>query len=312
MAIYANPVYDRSGDMIAVIETLHGLTAERTAHEALEEERERQAQQLETMVRLLGDGLHRLASGDLTVNITTPLHEGADQLRTDLNTAAEKLSTAMAKIIDHGHFIRIASAELAQEAADLMNRTQSQAATIEESTAAINNVGRTVSAASDSIEKTRKIADESAADATDVKTVLERTTAAMTEIESSSGQINSIVEVMNEIASQTNILALNASVEAARAGEAGRGFSVVAQEVRQLARRSSNSAREIKTLIESAGDHISGGSRLVEETNKTIERLLLRAGELNELVTHIADGAREQANATEDIGNAMNHLDTIT
>ena len=139
--------------------------------------------------------------------------------------------------------------------------------------------------------------------------VLHKTVAAMGEIEQSSKQISNIIGVIDEIAFQTNLLALNAGVEAARAGDAGRGFAVVATEVRGLAKRSAEAAKEIKTLIAASGAQVESGVKLVNETGKALDQIVEEVNRLNALVTEIAASAQEQATALSQMNSAVNQMD---
>jgi methyl-accepting chemotaxis protein len=134
----------------------------------------------------------------------------------------------------------------------------------------------------------------------------------MGEIENSSKQISQIIGVIDEIAFQTNLLALNAGVEAARAGEAGRGFAVVAQEVRALAQRSAEAAKEIKTLISSSTQQVSQGVSLVGQTGEALQRIVVKVGEIDALVTEIAASAAEQATGLNEVNTAVNQMDQVT
>ena len=134
----------------------------------------------------------------------------------------------------------------------------------------------------------------------------------MSGIETSSKQIGNIIGVIDEIAFQTNLLALNAGVEAARAGDAGRGFAVVATEVRALAQRSADAAKEIKTLISASSQQVDAGVKLVGETGKSLERIVEQVTRLNSLVSDIAASAQEQATGLNQVNTAMNQMDQVT
>jgi methyl-accepting chemotaxis protein len=135
---------------------------------------------------------------------------------------------------------------------------------------------------------------------------------AMSAIETSARQISKIIGVIDEIAFQTNLLALNAGVEAARAGEAGRGFAVVATEVRALAQRSADAAKEIKTLISASGQQVESGVRLVSETGKALARIVTQVERLNRLVSDIAASAQEQSTGLNEVNTAVNQMDQVT
>jgi methyl-accepting chemotaxis protein len=141
---------------------------------------------------------------------------------------------------------------------------------------------------------------------------VEQTVTAMNGIEKSSKEIGQIIGVIDEIAFQTNLLALNAGIEAARAGDAGRGFAVVATEVRALAQRSADAAKEIKTLISTSSIQVNSGVSLVGETGKALGRIGEQVTKLNGLVAGIAASAQEQANGLQEINAAVNQMDQVT
>jgi methyl-accepting chemotaxis protein len=142
--------------------------------------------------------------------------------------------------------------------------------------------------------------------------IVRQAVSAMAGIESSSREINQIIGVIDEIAFQTNLLALNAGVEAARAGDAGRGFAVVAQEVRALAQRSAEAAKEIKSLIQSSTSQVGQGVDLVGQTGQALEIIVAQVSEISTLVTEIAASAREQSTGLHEVNTAMTQMDQVT
>jgi methyl-accepting chemotaxis protein len=156
------------------------------------------------------------------------------------------------------------------------------------------------------------VVNEAKADAERSGPVVNDTVTAMQKVETSSKQISNIIGVIDEIAFQTNLLALNAGVEAARAGDAGRGFAVVATEVRALAQRSADAAKEIKALISASGAQVKAGVRLVGETGQALTRIAGQVGRLSALVGHIARSAQEQANGLGQVNAAITQMDQVT
>jgi methyl-accepting chemotaxis protein len=142
--------------------------------------------------------------------------------------------------------------------------------------------------------------------------VVKSATEAMDAISQSSKEITDIIGVIDEIAFQTNLLALNAGVEAARAGEAGKGFAVVASEVRALAGRSGEAAKKIKTLINTSGEHVAGGVRLVGESGQALKRIVEQVQRINALVSEVASAADQQSTAIQEVNAAVGQMDQVT
>jgi methyl-accepting chemotaxis protein len=264
------------------------------------------------IVKLIGAALERLAEGDLTARLEADFPPEYRKLKEDFNLAMDRLQEAMQQIVSTGRQLEVGTGEIRKAADELARRSELQAATIEETVAAVGEITRSVSATAAGAGEARGAVSEMASDAGRSDEVVGQAIEAMDAIEKSSGEITKIIGVIDEIAFQTNLLALNAGVEAARAGEAGRGFAVVAQEVRSLAQRSADAAREIKQLIQSSAAQVKTGAKLVAETGDFIGRIASKVDSVNGIVADIARGAEEQANTLRGINSAMSGIDTAT
>ncbi len=292
--------------------------ADRLAADARSGELERERQRLEQLrvVDELRDALARLAEGDLTRRIDSPADnpfpETYGALRESYNTAAERVGAVMTRVTAIAEEVRTGSRAISQASRDLSSRTESQAATLEESAAALNELTASVASTAEGAAGAEAASEQNRDGAETGAAVVGQAVEAMRGIERSSEQITRIVDVIEDIAFQTNLLALNAGVEAARAGEAGRGFSVVASEVRLLAQRASESAREIKELISESAKQVEGGSSLVHKAGESLSEILDRAQQAASLVAGIASAASEQANGLKEVNTGINQLDHAT
>ena len=264
------------------------------------------------VVGSIGKGLANLAAGDLTARLEEPLPAAYEPLRHDLNSATDQLRAIVSGIIENSAAIRLGIGEITQASDDLSQRTEHQAASLEQTAAALDQVTTTVGktadgarCASDAVQRTRSDAEKSGE-------VVRQAVTAMQQIEHSSQQISQILGVIDEIAFQTSLLALNASVEAAHAGDTGRGFAVVASEIRSLAQRSAEAARDIKALIATSAEHVGCGVRLVGEAGQVLSRISAEVGTITGAVTEIAASAQEQAAALNEINAAINQMDQVT
>lgn len=264
------------------------------------------------VVQSLADRLARLAEGDLTCRLDTEFGPAYEALRSDYNQATAKLDTLVGGIVSAIADIRCGNGEIAQAANNLSERTEQQAASLEESAAALTEVtdmvrrtARGATQAGDAMTQAQQGADRSEA-------IVRDAVSAMGEIETSAGQISQIIGVIDEIAFQTNLLALNAGVEAARAGEAGRGFAVVAAEVRALAQRSADAAKEIKSLISASSEQVGRGVALVRDTGTALNEIIAQVGAINSVVSEIAAAAQGQAAGLSEVSNAINQMDQVT
>ncbi|QFY62298.1 HAMP domain-containing protein [Rhizobium grahamii] len=292
--------------------------AERNRNLGDSERREREAQKateaadLSRAVGALGDGLRRLAAGDLASQINTPFVGDLDALRQDFNNSVYRLNETMQTVGTNARAIMAGSSEIRAAADELAKRTEQQAASVEETAAALEEITTTVKDAAKRAEEARSLVARTRNGAEKSGNVVRKAVDAMQQIEQSSVEIGNIIGVIDDIAFQTNLLALNAGVEAARAGEAGKGFAVVAQEVRELAQRSANAAKEIKSLITTSSDHVQSGVSLVGETGKALDEIVHEVQEINQHVNAIAEAAREQSTGLQEINTAVNTMDQGT
>jgi methyl-accepting chemotaxis protein len=272
----------------------------------------KEAADTQAAVSALAHGLTRLSDGDVAYRINESFVDHLDSLRETFNVSLEKLQGALGAVGENARVINSGAGEIRSAADDLARRTEQQAASLEETAAALEQITTTVRDSAKRAEEVGTLVERTRVGAGKSGEVVRRAVMAMTEIEKSSGEIGNIIGVIDEIAFQTNLLALNAGVEAARAGEAGKGFAVVAQEVRELAQRSANAAKEIKVLISTSDSHVRAGVELVGETG---DALVVIEQEVNEITGHvqaIVEAAREQSTGIHEINTAVNSMDQST
>jgi methyl-accepting chemotaxis protein len=253
-----------------------------------------------------------LAKGDLTHRVTADLTGPFTKLKDDFNGAVTRLQTTMATVLASTSGISAGASEISQSADNLSKRTEQQAASLEETAAALEQITATIKKTAQNAKDSRTIVNTAKSAAEDGGRVVETAIQAMGEIEQSSKKITDIIGVIDEIAFQTNLLALNAGVEAARAGDAGKGFAVVASEVRALAQRSSEAAKQIKTLIKTSGEQVNSGVKLVGGSGAALKRIADQVIEINNLVSEMAQGAQQQATGIEQVSAAVTQMDHVT
>jgi methyl-accepting chemotaxis protein len=288
--------------------TREAAEAERLQNQLMSDE---SAQRQAAVVEALAAGLESISRGDLTVQLNQTFPADYVKLQSDFNGAVGQLREAMASVVSNVSTIRSGSDEITQATDDLARRTEQQAASLEETAAALEQITATVKRTAEGSRHAAEAVASARGDARQSGEVVQRAITAMGEIEKSSAEITQIIGVIDEIAFQTNLLALNAGVEAARAGDAGRGFAVVAQEVRALAQRSAEAAREIKGLISTSGKQVSEGVSLVGETGESLIRIVDQVATIDGLVSEISASAQEQASALSEVNTAINHMDQM-
>ncbi|MDW5376594.1 methyl-accepting chemotaxis protein [Halomonas sp. HP20-15] len=254
----------------------------------------------------------RVAQGDLTSRIDTNGKDEISLLFVALYEMQENLNGLVRELRRSSDGVFNGSNEIALGSQDLAARTESQAASLQETASSMEEMASTVRQNTDSAQEADRLS-ANAADAAEVGgSEVKRTTQLMETIAESSRQVTEVVSIIDSIAFQTNILALNASVEAARAGEQGRGFAVVAQEVRSLASRSAESAKAIRDMVESTMQEIVKGVAQAKRSGETIESSVMAIRQVSNLMKEISTATREQNSGIEQINVALTQLDSAT
>ncbi|MDR3462789.1 MAG: globin-coupled sensor protein [Beijerinckiaceae bacterium] len=253
-----------------------------------------------------------LADGNLTYRMADNLPPEYAKMRQDCNEATAKLQEVMSVISTSAEAIRSGTGEISQASTDLSRRTEQQAASIEETAAALSQITSTFRKTAEGAAQACVVVATAKKDAELSGEVVHNAVGAMGEIEKSSDKIGQIIGVIDEIAFQTNLLALNAGVEAARAGDAGRGFAVVASEVRALAQRSAEAAKEIKALISASTAQVEAGVKLVGEAGQSLQRIVGSVLEINTLVVDIAAAAKNEVGSLQEVNTAVTQMDQMT
>lgn len=259
----------------------------------------------------MGSALALLAKGDLTAQMSGLPSEYA-QAEKDFNAAIDSLRQTLVTVASGVQAISSGTGEIRVGSDDLARRTEQQAASLAETSAAMNQVTTMVQETARSATEVNRAINEAHKDASDGGAVVEKAVSAMGAIEKSSSEISQIISVIDGIAFQTNLLALNAGVEAARAGDAGKGFAVVANEVRALAQRSAEAAKDIKELITTSTEQVGVGVDLVGETGSMLTRIVARVGEVSSGITQIAASAQSQASTLQQVNVAVGDMDKMT
>ncbi|WP_105133301.1 methyl-accepting chemotaxis protein [Burkholderia sp. BE12] len=265
-------------------------------------------------VLLVRDALTDVASGsgDLTKRLEADGSDEAAQIARAFNLFAEKISAILLQIRAFSESVSVASAEIAQGNQDLSSRTEHAASSLQETAAALEEIAGTARNSADAATQVNRLAESASGVALRGGAVVSQVIETMGEITKASTEISNIIGVIDGIAFQTNILALNAAVEAARANEHGRGFAVVAGEVRTLAQRSAQAAREIKHLIQSSVERIEGGSGLVQTAGATMDEIVEGVRGISSVIAEMTVAANEQSTGLAQVNQAVSQLDHST
>ncbi len=253
-----------------------------------------------------------VAANDLTSTIVVRSRDEIGQLMAALESMNANLASTVARIRTGVDSIASASGEIAAGNTDLSSRTEQQAASLEETAASMEQLSSTVKQNADSAKQANQLAATASETASRGGATVSEVVSTMNAISASSVKISDIVSVIDGIAFQTNILALNAAVEAARAGEQGKGFAVVAAEVRTLAQRSAQAAKEIKVLIEDTVQKIGQGSGSAERAGATMQEIVSSVQRVTDIMGEIAAASAEQADGIEQVNRAVSQMDEVT
>jgi hemerythrin-like metal-binding protein len=259
--------------------------------------------------------LEQISQGDISQDVSQALCQRQDEagdLARAMQTMDEELRQIIGQVTQSTDQVSSAAAEIARGSADLSQRTEEQASALEETASSMEELTATVKQSADNAGQANQLASSARNQAEQGGQVVDQAVAAMAAIHQSSRKIADIIGVIDEIAFQTNLLALNAAVEAARAGEQGRGFAVVAGEVRKLAQRSADAAKEIKTLITDSVAKVEDGSQLVDRAGQTLREIMTSVKKVSDIVAEMAAAAREQASGIEQVNKAILQMDQVT
>jgi len=265
--------------------------------------------------QLLGDltaSAKRIARGDLTKDVRVTRTDEIGQLQQALAEMQESLRGIVDGIRTGTQCVGAASTQIASGNQDLSMRTERAAGSLQETASTMDRLSRAIAESSRSAVSASSLADEAVDVAQRGRDVVSQVVGTMTGIDTSSSRIAEITSVIDTIAFQTNILALNAAVEAARAGEQGRGFAVVAGEVRALAGRSAQAAREIKSLVDASTQQVGAGKRLVQDAGIAMQDIESTVRRFSEAFHGIRDAAAGQAEGIGEVAQAVAHLDEMT
>jgi len=254
----------------------------------------------------------RIAAGDLTADCRAVGSDEPAQLVNSLARMQDALIRIVREIRSSTEQIQVASTEVASGNQDLSVRTEQTAGSLQQAASSMDELTSTMRHSADAASQAHGLANSASDIAARGGRVVSQVVSTMDEINASSRKIADIIGVIDGIAFQTNILALNAAVEAARAGEQGRGFAVVAGEVRSLAQRSAEAAKEIKTLIGASVDRVATGARLVQDAGSTMDELVGAVRRVSEVLGEITTASSEQAGGIQSVNEAVNSVDQMT
>jgi methyl-accepting chemotaxis protein len=297
-----NPILDTNGRPFKVVKFATDVT-----------EQMQMAQQLELTVKQTQITVKAASEGDLTARIPVSGKSGElEALCHGVNSMLDSTAELVTRVKAASAEVQAGAQEISKGTLNLSQRTEQQASSLEETASSMEEMTSTVKQTADNAGQANQLAMAARQQAEKGGAVVSSAVSAMGGINAASKKIADIIGVIDEIAFQTNLLALNAAVEAARAGEQGRGFAVVATEVRNLAGRSATAAKEIKALIQDSVAKVDEGSKLVDESGRTLEEIVTAVKKVTDIVAEIAAASREQSSGIEQVNKAVMQMDQTT
>ncbi|TDX31554.1 methyl-accepting chemotaxis sensory transducer with Cache sensor [Modicisalibacter xianhensis] len=265
-------------------------------------------------IRRIAEAMKDIArgKGDLTRRLHADSNDEVGELAQQFNAFVERMQNTLREVRTSTRSVNRAAGEIAQSSEELASRTDQAAANLQETSASMEEITSTVNHSAESAQQANQLVQSTADVARQGETAMTQVEKTMDDINASAAKISDIITMIDSIAFQTNILALNASVEAARAGEHGRGFAVVAQEVRTLASRSSEASREIRELIDTSSSHTRSGAELVRSAGQTMHDIVASVARVTDVIAEISAGAKEQSSGIGQINTAVAEMDTMT
>ncbi len=263
-------------------------------------------------VRNLAEKSKKIASDPLARFIYTGRTDEIGQLEYVQIFQNAKLRTAIGRIKESSSVLNQAANDIADGNSDLANRTESQTSSLEETASSMEEITSAVQQNAQYAQQANQLVRDARNQAENSESIVLNTLHAMNEINASSKEIADIINVIDDIAFQTNLLALNASVESARAGEQGRGFAVVANEVRNLAGRSAESAKQIKSLINDSASKVENGAQLVHQSAESLKMINQSVKSIADFIANISQSSQEQSDGIEQINQAIIQIDEVT
>lgn len=297
----------------SIIAVLFELTSVSNAKK-FEQERNQSINTADQQKKLLDDAgsvMQAAAEGDLSKEITVDVHGELEQLKTKINNTLKMLSTTLEKVAVDSIKIQTAAVEMNNASQSMAEGTTEQAASLEEISSSMSEIDNVAKRNRDNSEQAQQLSNQTMQEISNSNKQMEAMLISMKQIDKTSRDVSKVIKVIDEIAFQTNLLALNAAVEAARAGKYGKGFAVVAEEVRNLASRSAEAAKNTTELIESSINEVDSGVRNADQTAEILKGFVSSIEKVNEFVKEIYASSQEQSSGVNEIGRGLTQVNEV-